>query len=92
MVKLPWKVAHVSINIHCRDLTFCGDRKHISVANSYTLTHSMAFQTEVGNSIEMMMLFGIPVVAQQLTNPGSIQEDAGSIPGPAQWVRDPALL
>ena len=35
--------------------------------------------------------FRVPVLAQQVKNPPSIHEDAGSIPDLAQWVKDPAL-
>ena len=34
---------------------------------------------------------GVPIVAQQVKNPTSIQEDADSIPGLSQWIKDLAL-
>ena len=36
-------------------------------------------------------ILGVTVVAQQLTNPTSIQEDTSSIPGLTQWVKAPVL-
>ena len=33
----------------------------------------------------------VPIAAQQLENPAGLCEDSRSIPGFAQWVKDPVL-
>ena len=40
------------------------------------------------NTTKQNLLLGVPVVAQQLENVNSIH-DVGSVPGPAQWVKEP---
>ena len=51
---------------------------------------------QVVNSIEIYMVkkqksWGVPVVAQRLTNTSSICDDGGMIPGVEQWVKDLTL-
>ena len=38
-----------------------------------------------------MVVGGVPMVAQWLTNPTRNDKVVGSIPGLAQWVKDPVL-
>jgi len=49
------------------------------------------YYMEASQKVNLKFVFGVPVVAQWLTNPTRNHEVAGSVPALAQWVNDPAL-
>ena len=53
--------------------------------------YKRTYKTETHSKVSKPNLKGVPVMAQWLTNSTRKHEVAGSIPGLALWVNDPAL-
>ena len=77
---------HSRLRIWC---CHCRSRGH-SVAYVWSLAWGLPHALGVARR-KKLKTFGDPVVAQWLTNPTSIHEDVGSIPGLAQWVKNLAV-
>ena len=89
----------------CNILNILITFSHCSILNDSTLVkevdwtcHSLTKKTH--QTLKLLRLrvdfqkslFGNSYCSASETNPTSIPEDEGSVPGPAQWVKDLALL
>ena len=81
----------ISVRVLCAVQQGAYDIPH-PVLNAFTQMTSLTAGNSKSIKDEQMKVQGVLLVAQQVTNPTSIPEDAGSIPGRfIQWVESLAL-
>ena len=81
-------------------MTFCVTYKHLNEVLRVLVetlpshphpTKEKEFESYGSKSFEKL-IWGVPIVAQWVTNLTGVHEDVGSIPGLTQWVKDPPML
>ena len=83
--------------MHVKGLEQCLEMpKHsIPVPNCFHLLCQNTFRSPFQGILDIILPtclgLGVPVLAEQVTNPTSIQEDVVLTPGLTQWIKDPAL-
>uniref|UniRef100_A0A8C3W676 Proteasome assembly chaperone 2 n=1 Tax=Catagonus wagneri TaxID=51154 RepID=A0A8C3W676_9CETA len=100
--KKPVALQLRSIFVKCKSKSFSwgksSDRTKVVLSSSHSCQHNeLQFHRPPSDTLlhipcKKVFKIGVPVVAQWLTNPNRNDDVAGSIPGLAQWVKNPALL
>ena len=63
----------------------------VDVSQIFKWNHGTSPPSQAGSEQFVNRYPGVSVVAQRVTNPTSIHEEVGLIPGLAQWVKNPVL-
>ena len=80
----------VALLVHCVPLHKCKTIYRFIILFVYKVSHQFWKILQLW-SHRIILIWGVPLVAQQVRNPTSIHEDVDSIPDITQWVKDSVL-